>query len=250
MRLVRMHGAQRVGPALRQQALEGGARLGAEQRIVDPALGLVDVELGRHHVVVARQHHRRAAVDQLGRVHDQALEPVQLVVELRARRRIAVGQVEAGRSARRPPPPRCSGSGIVVGSPGRPRRDFYRRHAARQDGHAVPAFLAVPDGLVAGVAQGRFGEVLLRRLQLLQAGDVGLRFLQPLQQGRQAAVDAVDVEGGDAHGASAKWEHAHSDRRRAGHATRMAGRNDQKFHSLAKNERIFHPRKYADFDEM
>src|SRR5690606_17510218 len=72
--------------------------------------------------------------------------------------------------------------------------------AARQNGHAVPALLAVPDGAVAGFADGVDGEFLLRRLQFLQAGDVGPGLLQPAQQHGQPAVDAVDVVGGDLHG--------------------------------------------------
>jgi hypothetical protein len=56
--------------------------------------------------------------------------------------------------------------------------------------------------VVAGGADLHLREFILRRLQLLQAGDVRLGLFQPLQQGGQAAVDAVDVEGGDAHGGS------------------------------------------------
>ena len=44
---------------------------------------------------------------------------------------------------------------------------------ARQDRDAVEAFLAVPDGAVAGVAEGIDGEGLVRGLQLLQTDDVG-----------------------------------------------------------------------------
>ena len=40
----------------------------------------------------------------------------------------------------------------------------------------------------------------MRRLQLLQAHDVGLGPLQPSEQDRQAPLDVVDVEGGDLQG--------------------------------------------------
>ena len=77
--LAGMQRAQRVGPALRDKPAKGFAHLGAEQRVVDPALRLVDVELGRHDVVVAGEHDRRAGREQLGGVRDQPLEPAQLV---------------------------------------------------------------------------------------------------------------------------------------------------------------------------
>ena len=91
-----MQRAQRVGPALVEQAEIGGANLGREQRVVEPALGLVDVPLGRHHVEIAGQHDRVAGRDQFGGVGDQAVEPAQLVVEFRPGARIAIGEVEAG----------------------------------------------------------------------------------------------------------------------------------------------------------
>ena len=55
-RLVRMVGPQRVGPALLQQPKERRTDLGREQRVLGPALGLVDVPFGRHHVEVTGDH--------------------------------------------------------------------------------------------------------------------------------------------------------------------------------------------------
>src|SRR5271156_2788878 len=46
----RMKPAQRIGPALRAQTVEGFPHLGAEQRVVDPAFRLIHVEVGWHHV--------------------------------------------------------------------------------------------------------------------------------------------------------------------------------------------------------
>ena len=57
----------------------------------------------------------------------------------------------------------------------------------------------MPDGLVARLADGVDRELLVGRLQLLQAGDVRLRRREPVEQHGQAAVDAVDVVGGDLH---------------------------------------------------
>src|SRR5262245_44353935 len=58
--LVRVKSAQCVGPALRDELMKRGARLRAEQRIVEPALRFVDVEFGRHDVVVASEDDLRA----------------------------------------------------------------------------------------------------------------------------------------------------------------------------------------------
>jgi hypothetical protein len=74
-----------------------------------------------------------------------------------------------------------------------------RLAAAREDGDAVPALLAVPDRAIAGLLDRGRGKAVFGRLQFLEAGDVGPCLGQPVEQQRQAAVDAVDVEGGDLH---------------------------------------------------
>ena len=128
----------------------------------------------------------------------QPLEPAQLVVELRPGRRIAVGQIEAAdqHAVHR----RLDVAAVrVVGVARQAAPGLDRLGAAREDGDAVPALLAVPDRAVAGLADRGFREPLVRGLQLLQADDVRLGLRQPAQQHRQAAVDAVDVEGGDPH---------------------------------------------------
>ena len=66
--------------------------------------------------------------------------------------------------------------------------------------NAIPAFLAMPDWVIAKFANGRLREFLLWRLQLLQASHVGCCRIQPAQQHWQAAIDAVDIEGCDSHG--------------------------------------------------
>src|SRR5581483_7196317 len=75
---------------------------------------------------------------------------------------------------------------------------LHRFAAAGENRHAVEALLPVPDGVVAGGADGERGEVLLLGLELLQADDVGTRFVEPAQQDRQPGSNPVDVEGGDA----------------------------------------------------
>jgi hypothetical protein len=57
----------------------------------------------------------------------------------------------------------------------------------------------MPDRAVAGFPDREFGEFLVRRLQLLQAGDVRLGFAEPAHQHRETAIYAVHVEGRDLH---------------------------------------------------
>jgi hypothetical protein len=86
---------------------------------------------------------------------------------------------------------------LILGVAGQAARHLLRLGAARQDRHAVPALLAMPDGVIAGRLQLRLRKPLLRRFELLQAGDVRLLFFEPLQECRKPAGDAVDVVGGD-----------------------------------------------------
>src|SRR5829696_9383346 len=196
--LVRMEHAYSVGPALIDEAAEGEPDLRAKERVIDPTLGLVDVEFGRHDVEIAGEHHRHAAFQELGGVRGKAREPSEFVVELRPGRRIAVRQIEAAdddagncrldiaalrvlKLARQPTP----GLGWIC--------------AAGEDCDAIPTLLAVPDRAIAGVTKRRSREPLLRRLQFLQTDDVWRGLGEPAQEYRQAAVDAVDVEGSDLH---------------------------------------------------
>ena len=66
----------------------------------------------------------------------------------------------------------------------------------------------MPDGLVTASGQFGFGEAFAGRLELLQAGDVGPGLIEPLQQRRQAAADAVDIESGDPHARSINLDQA------------------------------------------
>src|SRR5690349_14110022 len=87
--------ADGIEPALIDKLGIRSPALRLDQRIVLPGRRGIDIELGRRDVEVASENHRRARLEQLSRVRMQALEPFQLVVELRPRLRIAVGQVEA-----------------------------------------------------------------------------------------------------------------------------------------------------------
>jgi len=85
----------RISPALRKQAMERLLDLGPEQRIIDPALRLINVEFGGHHIEIAGEHDGHTCRKKLRGVPIQPIEPAQLVIELGTGRRISVGQIQA-----------------------------------------------------------------------------------------------------------------------------------------------------------
>lgn len=164
-----------------------------------PGAGVVDIEVAGHHVEVAGQHHRMAALHQLGGVADEVLEPGQLVVELRSRLGIAIGQVKTGHQ--QAVDGRFEVAAVGIAGVARQAAAYLQRLAvAGEDGDAVPRRLALPDRAVSGPLQRRGGEARVGRLQFLQADDVRRFPLQPGQQRGQPGLDAVDVEGGDLQG--------------------------------------------------
>ena len=197
-RLVGMHRPQGIGPPLPGEACKGLTHLDPEQGVVDPALGLVHVALGRDDVVIAREDHRRLGGNELCGVSEQPLEPAQLVVELRARCGIAVGQIEAGDVDAVDLRLDVAAVGIVRIA-GKRAADLGRLRIAGQDRDPVPALLTAPDRSVPGVPDRAVGKALLRRLQLLQANDLGRGLREPAQKTRQTCADAVDVVGDDPH---------------------------------------------------
>src|SRR5467141_3937248 len=74
--------SQRIGPALREQIMERLADLGPEQRVIDPALGPINVEFGRHHIEIAGEHDGHTCRKELRGMCGQPIEPAQLVIEL------------------------------------------------------------------------------------------------------------------------------------------------------------------------
>ena len=169
-----------------------------DQRILVPGFRRVDVEGRGRDVVVAGEDHRDLRRLQIGGMGDQAIEPGELVVELRPRLGIAVGQIDRGDEQ-----PLDRGLDIaalaVLGIAGQGIARQHRLGALGQDGDAVPGLLPPPHRAIARLAQGRRGEFAVGGLQLLQRDDVGLGLPQPGEQVRQAAVDVVDVEAGDLH---------------------------------------------------
>src|SRR5688572_22191894 len=69
--------------------------------------------------------------------------------------------------------------------------------ASREDGDTVMRALAVPKRAVARVLEHARRTFLVGSLDLLEADNVGARLLEPLEQPRKAAIDAVDVVGRD-----------------------------------------------------
>ena len=163
-----------------------------------PGAGVVDIEVAGHHVEVAGQHHRMATLHQLGGVADEVLEPGQLVVELRSRLGIAIGQVKTGHQQRRRPL-RGSGCGDRWRCPagrGVPPAAGCRGRGWRR--RSTPTGPARSRRIRPSPAPRR--EARVGRLQFLQADDVRRFPLQPGQQRGQPGLDAVDVEGGDLQG--------------------------------------------------
>lgn len=64
--LAGMEAANGVGPAMFDQGPEGVPHFRPEQRVTLPALRLIDVEFGRRDIVIAGEHDRRVAGDEVG----------------------------------------------------------------------------------------------------------------------------------------------------------------------------------------
>ncbi len=193
---VRIVCAQGIDPSLLEQAPITGAAFGLQQRVLEPGARVIDVLVGRHHVVVAGQHDRMAAVVQRGRILQQPFEPGELVLEFRSRLRVAVGQIQTADQ-------HAMHRGLDVAAllvavvAGQPTPAFDRIGPARQDCHAVPRFLAVPDRAISGGTNGIGRKTGIGGLQFLQADDIRRLALEPFQQCRQAGANAIDIERGD-----------------------------------------------------
>src|SRR5690606_31021267 len=65
--------------------------------------------------------------------------------------------------------------------------------------NAVETLLPMGRDIIAERLERRAREGLVEALDLLKSDDVGPGDLEPVQDHRQAGIDAVDVEGGDLH---------------------------------------------------
>jgi len=135
------------------------------------------------------------------RVVVQALEPGQFVGEFLRAQRIAVGQIDGGHAHRdRGLDQGLQIAGLFIAVVAGQAAPHVRQRVFRQQGDAVVALLTVRLDVVAQVLEGLARELLVHALDLLEAGDVRIGGLNPLQHRRQAGVDRVHVPGGDAHG--------------------------------------------------
>src|SRR5690606_23401256 len=100
-------------------------------------------------------------------------EPRQLVIELRPRRRVPIGQVEA--SNQHLADRRLDIAAVaVVGITRQLAPCYLRLLAPSQNGDPIPALLPLPNRPITRLLDGSLGKLLLRRLEFLQANHVGL----------------------------------------------------------------------------
>lgn len=135
--LIRMEKPDRVRPALSHEVGVCSSDLRTKQRVVQPPLRLVDVELGRHDVEIANQRYRHVQFQQFIRVGMQAFEPTDLVVELRAGRWISVGKIKTAHNDAVDRSLNIAAV-TVVRVAGKPPTGFVRLLIAGEDGHAIP----------------------------------------------------------------------------------------------------------------
>ena len=131
----------------------------------------------------------------------QPFEPAQLVIEFRARRRIAVRQIET--SDDQAIDRRFDVAAVrIIGIARQTAADQRRLPGTLQDRYPVPGFFPMPDGAVTGIADRCRRKFLVRRLQLLKACDIRRGAPEPIKQIGETSVDAVDVVGRDPHASS------------------------------------------------
>src|SRR5207248_3016889 len=131
-------------------------------------------------------------------VLDQPFEPRKLVSEVGTSDGIAVGKID--RRDDNAFGGRFQIAALAIRRVARQSAsNFVRLFSSRQNRDAMVCALAMPDGSKAGVCdrtRRKFGVI---GFELLQAYDVGARFVQPFEQTRQAPIDAVHVVSCDLH---------------------------------------------------
>src|SRR3974390_1835905 len=118
-------------------------------------------------------------------MRQQAVEPTQLIFELRTRGRIAVGQVKAADHD-------AADFGLdiaavkIIRIAGKCSPDLLGISIPSEYGDPVPALLSVPDHSVSSVSNGGLRKLLLGRLKFLETYDIGRALREPAQQIGQA----------------------------------------------------------------
>lgn len=181
-----------IDPSLLEEPAERRTCFRLHHCVEPPQPFVVDVGFGRDHVEIARQHHRLSGIHQCLRVRVQALEPGKLEIEFRSGLGVAVRQVHRGDD--QAVDLRLQVARLLIQLVARQAAaDLRRLLALREDRNPVVRALAVPDRTVARVLQRARRTLLVGGLDFLQADDVGSGLVQPFEQPRQPAVDAVDV---------------------------------------------------------
>src|ERR1700686_590297 len=187
-----------MGPSLLNQSCKRFTHLGSEEGIVDPALWFVYIPLRGNDVVIAGKDHWGTTGDELGGMSDQAIKPAQFVVELRTRRGVAVGKIEAtdyDAIDHRLDVPTIN----IIRIAGKCTPDLCRLRIPSEDSDPIPALLSMPDHSVTGIPDRSIRKFPLRRLQFLKAHDVWRRLSKPAQQIGKARANAVYIVGNDPH---------------------------------------------------
>jgi hypothetical protein len=135
----------------------------------------IDVLRCRHDIVVTGQHHGRAARHELGGMGNEALKPGQLVIEFRSRLRIPIGEVDGSDqdSLNR----RFNVTSLIIFRISRQACSGQHGNVvSRENGHAVPGALPMPDCFVTESSQGVHGKGFLLCLELLETHHVRFSF--------------------------------------------------------------------------
>ena len=192
-----MERANGVGPALRETVLKRSSALWLQQGVVIPGLRRVDVEVCRHNVVISRQHDGRSSRAEFSRMGVQSFQPSELVIEFWTGLRASVWSVDR----RDEHVVKCSLeiAALPVGCLAWQVRAGHDWCPSRDDRHAVPALLAAPYRVIAGLPDCVRRELGVGGFEFLKAHDVRLGLSKPAEQVRQATGDVVDVEASDFH---------------------------------------------------
>ena len=193
---------QRIGQAEPQQRLEGFAGGRAEQGIIGPGGGIVDVLCRRDDVEVACKDQRLFRLEPLLRVLKKSRHPFEFIGIFIAIRRVSIRQIKAGDPhhavlvgdyAFEEP-----GMGVLVIT-GQSRLGLVERQL-RQQRDAVECLLAVGDDVVAERLDLQPGESVIDAFYLLEADDVGRTLLEPGQEELEPLPDRIDVPRSNTHG--------------------------------------------------
>ena len=189
-----------VNPTLVENALKKAAAFRLNESVFGIGFGGIDIAVGRHDVVVAREHDRDACAIQLLGMPRETLHPGELVREFRAGLWVAVRGIE-----RRDQHPLHRRLDIAALRVNRFTRQLRARDnglaIAGEDSDAIPRLLAAPSRAITCFRERGLRKLRIRSLELLKRDDIGFSGAQPVEQVGEALVDVVNVEGRDFHAA-------------------------------------------------